>query len=97
MEFLSSFLPICLYIVAIVLLVILIILGLRVIKLLDKVDRVVDNVEGKINSFNGLFEVIDKATDGIATVGNSLFSSISKTINRVLKKKKNNEEEDFYE
>ena len=49
MEFLSTFLPIILYIVAIVLLVILIILGLRLLKLLDKVDALVDNIEEKVN------------------------------------------------
>ena len=48
MEFLSTFLPIILYIVAIVLLVILIILGLRLLKLLDKVDALVDNIEEKV-------------------------------------------------
>ena len=76
MEFLNSFLPICLYVVAIVLLIVLIVLGIRLIKLLDKVDKVVDNVEKKVDSFNGLFEVIDRATDGIATVSNTAFNSI---------------------
>jgi uncharacterized protein YoxC len=98
MEFLSSFLPICLYVVAIVLLIVLIVLGIRLIKVLDKVDKVVDNVEEKINSFNGLFQVIDKATDGIATISNSAFNSISKLINRIInKKKKYEEDDDFYE
>ncbi len=98
MEFLSSFLPICLYVVAIVLLIVLIVLGIRLIKVLDKVDKVVDNVEEKINSFNGLFQVIDKATDGIATISNSAFNSISKLINRIINKKKKYEDyDDFYE
>mgnify|MGYP007070200586 CR=1 FL=1 len=44
MEFLNTFLPIILYIVAIILLVILIVLALRFIKILDRVEEVVDNL-----------------------------------------------------
>ena len=49
--------------------------------------------------FNGLFDVIDRATDGIATASNSIFNSISKVINRVIKKRRKYEEEedDIYE
>ena len=98
MEFLSVFLPIVLYIVAIVLLVILIILGIKLIKVIDKVDRVVDNVEEKVNSFNGALAVMSKAADGIASISDSVINGVSlavtKLINKFNKKKK---EEDFYE
>ena len=72
MEFLSTFLPIILYIVAIVLLVILIILGLRLLKLLDKVDALVDNIEEKVNTFNGALSVVKTAADGIASISDSV-------------------------
>lgn len=97
MEFLSTFLPIILYIVAIVLLVILIILGLRLLKLLDKVDVLVDNIEEKVNTFNGALSVVKTAADGIASISDSVLfgisSAVSKVFNRFTKKK----EDDLYE
>ncbi len=95
MEFLNLFLPVLLYILGIILLIVLIILGIRLIQILNRVDSVIDNVEKKINSFNGFFSIVNKATDGFMMIGDTVIQSIlgifSKIVNRN-KNKKNKEE-----
>ncbi len=99
MEFLNVFLPIVLYLVAIALIIVFIIVGIKLINLLDKVDRVVDNVEDKINSFNGALAVMTKTADGIASIGDSVINSVSlgvsKLVNIFHRKKK--KEDSYYE
>lgn len=95
MEFLVNILlPCILYVVAIILLIILIIIGIRFIKILDKVDRVVDDVEDKINSFNGALAVVKTVGDGLSTIGDSLIYSISTAVSKIFGKFKGKYEED---
>lgn len=105
MEFLSSFLPILLYIVAIILIIVFIIVGIKLINVLDKAEKVVDNVEEKVNSFNGALAVLNRAADGVANIGDSVIDGVSlvssKLVNifkkRSQKKKDIEEEESYYE
>ena len=89
MEFLASFLPILLYIVAIV-------LGIKLIRVVDKVDGLVDNVEEKINTFNGALSVMKQAADGISSISDTVVytvtTAVSKIVNKFIKNK-----EDHYE
>lgn len=96
MEFLNSFLPIVLYIVAIILLIILIMVGLRLLRILDRIDVIVDNVEEKINSFNGAIQVFSKAATGIANFSDSVVFGITNTVSKIFHKKKK-EEDRYYE
>ncbi len=93
---LNSILPVLLYTAGIILLIVLIILGIRLIQVLNKVDRVVDNVEEKVNSLNGVFDVVNKATDTLAVVGESVVGTIAGFVSRIFNKKLN-KEEDYYE
>lgn len=99
MEFLNVFLLFILYIVAIVLLIVLTILGIKLIKVVDKVDKVVDNVEDKVNSFNGALAVMSKAADGVASISDSLINGVSLAVTKLINKfnKKKKEEDVFYE
>lgn len=98
-ELLNVFLPMVLYVVGIITLIIIMILGIKLIGILDKVDRVVDNVEEKVNSLNLAFSLIDKATDSITMIGNTVLGAVNNAVSKVFKKKDNNveEEEDYYE
>ncbi len=95
---LNIFLPLLLYIFGIILLIALIVLVIQLIQILKKVDRVVDNVDEKINSFNSFFSLIDKTTDSISLLSDSIVSMISGFIYKFVKKnkrKKNIEEEEY--
>ncbi len=92
MEFLNILLPILLYIFGIVLLIVLIILGIRLIQLLNKIDKLTDDVSEKVNSLNGLFSIVDRATDAIAIMSDRIVGKIIDIIKR--KRKEDNEYEE---
>lgn len=93
MESLNLFLPVLLYTFGIILLIVLIILGIRLIIILDKFDRVVDNIEGKVNSLNGFFSIIDKAADSIALISDSVVNTVASLVFKIFKKKKGKEDD----
>ena len=93
----NTFLLTVLYVVAIVLLVVLIVVAFKLIKILDKIDRIADNVEDKVNSFNGAISVMKTAADGIANISDTVVfgvsSAVSKLVNKFVKKKEEDEDE----
>ena len=93
----NTFLLTVLYGVAIVLLVVLIVVAFKLNKILDKIDRIADNVEDKVNSFNGAVSVIKTAADGIANISDTVVfgvsSAVSKLVNKFVKKKEEDEDE----
>ena len=99
MEFLiNMFFPVLLYIVAIILLIILIVLCVRLIKVIDKVDRIVDNVEEKVNTFDGALSVLKSFSDGVASISDSFVYGATKALSKVFGKFKGNyKEDDDYE
>ena len=95
MEVLNAVLPVLLYIFGIILLIVLIILGIRMIQVLDKVDRIVDNVEDKVNSFNGFFEVLDKTSYGISMISDKVISLFSSIISKIFNNDKKDKEDSY--
>ena len=91
---LSTVLPILLYLAGLVLLVVLIIVGIKLIGLLDKFDRIADNVEVKITSLDGAFNFVDKFSDSVAMVSDSLVSGTVKLLSNVFGKNKTSKEDE---
>ena len=89
METLDVFLPMLLYMFGIIL--------LKLIQMLNKVDRLVDNIEQKVNTLNGAFSLIDKATDKIAMLSDTLVTAVSKAAHKVFNRKNKKGDEDYYE
>ncbi len=91
-------LPVLLYTFGIILLIVLIVLVMQLIQTLKKVDRIVDNVEGKVNSLNGVFALIDKTADSIALFSDSIVNALAslayKLVGKKKKKKKISKEEE---
>ena len=56
---LEALLPIIINSLIIILLIVVIILVIKCIYVIDATKRVLDNVESKVNSLNGLFSIID--------------------------------------
>ena len=83
---LSTTLPILLYIAGLVLLIVLIIVGIKLIGLLDKFDRIADNIEVKVSSLDGAFNFVDKFSDSVAMVSDSLVSTTVKLLSNVFGK-----------
>ena len=89
---LNQFLGLILYICLIVLVIVFIVLGIRLIKTLNKVDSVIDDVNGKMNKVNGVFDIIDKTTDYASTISDKIIGAISSFVNLLLRKKKGNDD-----
>lgn len=87
LDFLEIFLPIVINILLIILLIVSIILGVRLIKTINKVDRVVEDVNDKVQSLNGLFSIIDFTTDKIVSITDMITDGISGLIGRLFSKK----------
>lgn len=81
-------LKIMLFVALIVLVIILIILGIKLMKTLKKVDGVIDDVNNKISSVDGLFNIIDKTTDYASLVSDKLLGFLSSLIGVFAKRKK---------
>ena len=92
-SFLQTFLPLVIYILLIILLVVGIILGIRSIQTLNKVDKVVDDVNDKVQSLNGFFNLVDFTTDKIVSITDKVVEGVSCLIGGVFKKRNKKEEE----
>ena len=84
-------LKIMLFACLIVLVIILIILGIKLIKTLKKVDGVIDDVNTKISSVDGLFNIIDKTTDYASLISDKLLGALYGLVSVFMKKKKGND------
>ena len=97
MTFLQEFLPILIYLLLIIILVVGIILGIQFINTMKKVEKVVDDVNDKVQSLNGFFQIIDFTTDRIVGLSDLMVNGISKGLSFLLglgkKKNKKNKEE----
>ncbi len=92
MEEMSLILGIITDIFTIILLIVGITIGIRMIALADKADKILDDVEEKVNSLNGIFNVVNKVSLGLETMSSKITGTIASLFGRVFKKKK--EEED---
>ncbi len=94
----SETLIIAIYLVLIMFIIVLIILGINLIGTVKKVNSLIDDVQGKINSFNKVFEVVDFATDRMSLITEAIIGFITagtkKMFNSKKKSKKIIEEDD---
>ncbi len=97
MNFLTQLLPILVYILLIIMLVVGIILGIKIIRTLTKVEKVVDDVNNKVQSLNGVFHILDYATDKIVSLSDKIVDGITFIIKKLFSKKKKKTEEKIEE
>ena len=93
----NQFFTIILYTLGSILLVVLIILGIKLIKTVNKVNDVVDDIDTKQKKLNGIFDVIDAATDTLSIVSDKVVGTIVNGLVGLFsrkKKDKNIEEEE---
>ena len=94
MDFLAQFLPIVIYFLLIILLIVGIILGIKAINAMNKVEKVVDDVNKKVESLNGFFNIIDFTTDKIVAFSDRLIDLITSAFSRIFFKKKKSKDDD---
>ncbi len=87
-------LPIIIYFLVIILIIISMALGIKLIITLKKVDSIIDDINSKIQSFNGVFDVIDVVTDKIASLSDAFVSFIINIFSKIVNRKKKEEKDD---
>ena len=85
-------LPVVLYVLGSILLVVLIILGIKTISFLNKVEKTVDDINGKLDSLDGLFSIVDFTTDKIATITDTFVEYVTSMIRKLFVRNKKEEE-----
>ena len=81
------------YILLMVLVIVLIIFTINAIKTLGKIDKLVDDITIKSNKLNGIFTIVDNATDAVVGLSDSLVGFVSKGLNKFFIRKKEKENE----
>lgn len=89
----EQLLLIILYLLGSILLVVLIILGIKLINTMNKIQIVVDDINKKVDSFNGLFSIIDSTTDKLAFLSDKMVDGVTLLLKKLLKPKKRKEDE----
>lgn len=88
MSFWLEFLPIIIYILLIIMLLVGIVLGIKFIITLGKVEKVVDDVNVKVKSLDGIFHIIDNTTDKIVLVTDKVLDGLTSLIAKLFLPKK---------
>ena len=88
-EYLQVTLPLIIYVLLIVILIIGIILGIKSIKTMTKVEKVVDDVNEKVQSLNGIFSLVDYTTDKLVSITDQLVEGVSGVFGRLFRRNKN--------
>ncbi len=88
-----DFISIILYISLIILIIVLIVLVIKAISTLEKVDKVVDDISEKSSKLNGVFNIIDGATDVVSSFSDSVVNVISSGVDKLFTRKKGKKDE----
>ena len=91
---LNELLTLILFVLLIVLVIIFIALGIKLIRTLKKVDEVIDDVNGKMNKVNGVFEIIDRTTDYASSISDKIINALSNFVSVLFRKKKGNDDDE---
>ncbi len=75
-----------------ILAIVLIVVSIKLIYTVDKVNIILNDVEKKVESVNGLFNLVDRITDGVSSVSDVLVNAIVGLIEKIFTKKDKNEE-----
>lgn len=93
MEFVNVFLPVLMYSLLSVLIVVLIVLGIRLLETVNRVNKLLDDVEKKMDSMNGLFNVMDFVTTKATVLTDTIASTIMGSVSNLVKKRKQKKED----
>ncbi len=89
----NAFMLMILYMSLIILVVMLIVIAYRTIKVMKKVDQIIDDISIKSSKLNGVFNIIDTATDTVVQMNDTIVSFITSGIERLFNRKREKKDE----
>ena len=81
-----------LYILGSILLITLIVFTIKLMKTLKKVDKIVDDVDNKMQSLNGAFDIIDTTTNALSSISDKVVDFIVNGLLGIFNRKNKKEE-----
>lgn len=87
----SEVLSVILGVLGAILLVVLIILGIKLIVTMNKIENVVDDINTKVKSLNGLFSMIDYTTDKLALISDKFTNVVTSLIKKIFVRKEDSD------
>ncbi len=84
----NVFMLMILYMSLIILVFMLIVIAYRTIKIMKKIDQIVDDISTKSSKLNGVFNIIDTATDTVVQMNETIISFITSGIERLFNRKR---------
>ncbi|MBR1386384.1 MAG: hypothetical protein IJ568_06105 [Bacilli bacterium] len=97
MEFLYDVFPLVLYFLGAVLLGVFIVLVVKLVSTVEKVNILLDDIEGKSQSLNGLFDAIEHVGDTISSANNKVTGFVASIVNKIFKQKRKNKKVKEYD
>ena len=88
MELLGDILPLVLYFLGAVLLFVLIVLVVKLISTVEKTNTLLDDLQEKSKSLNGLFDAIESVGDTISSVNMQIVTGLAGFLGKIFKKRK---------
>lgn len=85
---LNEYLPVLIYILLCILIVLLIVISIKVIRAMNKVELIVNDVNEKVQSLNGIFSIIDSVTDKLSALTEIVSDSIIIFVKSIFNKRK---------
>ena len=85
---LNEYLPVLIYILLCILIILLIVISIKVIRAMNKVELIVNDVNEKVQSLNGIFSIIDTVTDKLSALTEIVSDSIIIFVKSIFNKKK---------
>ena len=76
-----------LLIAGILLIAFLIVLCIKLLYTTEKLNVILNDIEAKLKSVNGVFAVIDTVTDAVSTISDSVVTRILMLLDKIFKKK----------
>lgn len=93
LAFLGEYLPVVVYILLCILITLLIVICVKVIKTMNRVEVIVDDVDKKVKSLSGVFNIVDAVTDKLSVVTEVISDSVIKFVKTLLKNRNKKIEE----
>ena len=89
-EALNAYLPIVVNILLCILIVFLIVICIKVIKTMNRLEEIVDDVDRKVQSLNGVFRIVDSVADKLSALTEVISDSIILFFRGLFKRKNKN-------
>mgnify|MGYP005777672763 CR=1 FL=1 len=88
----NDILPVVIYILSSILLITLIILTIKIIITMNKIENVVDNITVKIKTLDGLFSVVEVATNKFTIITDKIVDVIAALFQKIFSSKRKGED-----